>query len=417
MINEFMDTSRYVYNRTLEHIQKKRHKVNFESLRDLLVTLNTKKGLDEYKAYDAEIENLRDVRKGLTTDQSDERCSIEARIKEIQKQRRDAMKQHAYSTNPMITEFETRTPKDIRACAVKRCCDAVKTGFANLRNGNIKHFNMTYSKKTEQVQTIELTPKLISIKDGRIRLCPDLLTKDECYLDIHKRNRRKIKDLKIVNHVDIVRSTYGYYIHFSIPTEQETRVEPLRVVAGVDLGIRTFATVHSHSISDGSTVITEYKHRADLLKTYNKKICLLKARKERTRKKQLTKLDKKKTDLVDRLHWTFINDLLSRNDVIYWGDIKSHDMVKGSKNKFLNLAFNDMKFYQLKQRLLYKAGLRGKQVFCVPENYTTKTCSCCGLINDNVGSKEVFECSGCGLIAGRDVNAAKNMKMKGMVLL
>ena len=92
-------------------------------------------------------------------------------------------------------------------------------------------------------------------------------------------------------------------------------------------------------------------------------------------------------------------------------------MVKGSKNKFLNLAFNDMKFYQLKQRLLYKAGLRGKQVFCVPENYTTKTCSCCGLINDNVGSKEVFECSGCGLIAGRDVNAAKNMKMKGMVLL
>jgi putative transposase len=56
----------------------------------------------------------------------------------------------------------------------------------------------------------------------------------------------------------------------------------------------------------------------------------------------------------------------------------------------------------------------GKKVFYVPEHYTTKTCSCCGMINNNVGSKEVFTCPYCNLITGRDMNASKNMKMKGL---
>jgi len=96
---------------------------------------------------------------------------------------------------------------------------------------------------------------------------------------------------------------------------------------------------------------------------------------------------------------------------VYWGDIKSHGIVKDGKNKFLNLAFNDLKFYQLKQRLLYKAYVYGKKVFMVPEHYTTKTCSCCGTINNNVGSKEVFACGNCKMVTGRDMNASKNMML------
>ena len=67
--------------------------------------------------------------------------------------------------------------------------------------------------------------------------------------------------------------------------------------------------------------------------------------------------------------------------------------------------------------MLYKAGIKGKKVFFVPEHYTTKTCSNCGAINDHVGCKEVFECSKCNLVTGRDMNAAKNIKMKGFFYL
>lgn len=41
-INDWINTSNYVYNKTLDKI-KGRHKINFINLRDLLVTDNTKK--------------------------------------------------------------------------------------------------------------------------------------------------------------------------------------------------------------------------------------------------------------------------------------------------------------------------------------------------------------------------------------
>ena len=324
------------------------------------------------------------------------------------------MKKYDSTRNPLIHSFETETPKDIRACAVKRCCDAFKTGFSNLRNGNIKHFNLKYKKKTDKIQSFELTPKIISIKEGKLRIAPESFG-DECVLKTHK----SLKDLKIENnniYIFILRCRNEYYVHLSIPTEPKA-CESLERIAGVDLGIRTYATVHS-----GNDTIIEYKHRSDLLKKFNLKINLLKyqKRKKRTRKKQITKQEKKK---IDCLHWEFINHLLKNNDVIYLGDIKSdiyENIVKGGKIKFLNVAFNDLKFYILKQRLIYKASVQGKKVFLVPEHYTTKTCSCCGTINsikeDMVGSKEVFECAHCKMVTGRDMNASKNMKLKGFFL-
>ena len=135
----------------------------------------------------------------------------------------------------------------------------------------------------------------------------------------------------------------------------------------------------------------------------------------RIKKKHYSKIEKKKKNLVDKLHWDVINDLLKNNDVVYFGDIKSHDIVKDGKNSKLNTDFNDLKFFQFKQRLLYKAYVYNKKVYFVAEHYTTKTCSCCGTINNNVGSKEVFKCNKCLNVTGRDFNASKNIKMKGLL--
>jgi putative transposase len=105
---------------------------------------------------------------------------------------------------------------------------------------------------------------------------------------------------------------------------------------------------------------------------------------------------------------------LKNNDVVYLGDIKSHDIVKGGKNHKLNRDMNDLKFYQLKQRMLYKASVYQKLVYLIPEPFTTKCCSTCGTLNHCVGSKEVFTCQSCHLTTGRDMNASKNIKMKGL---
>lgn len=97
------------------------------------------------------------------------------------KELRDNMKTFELVKNSGIKDFELDTPKDIRSNAVNRCCDAYKTGFSNLKNGNIKFFNLKYKKKTHPKQTIELTPKNITLKDKKIKI---LSTKfgEECIL-------------------------------------------------------------------------------------------------------------------------------------------------------------------------------------------------------------------------------------------
>lgn len=409
ILNGFIDTSRYIYNKTLEYI-KAGHKPYHEALRDLLVTDRTKKGYDDYKAFDITIKEFKDQKKVLGDTEEDKKAKerLEAKIKEVNAQRRNLMKGYDYVKNPNIKDFETKTPKDIRDCAVQRCCDAYTSGFSNLKKGNIKFFNIKFKKKKEVYQSITLTPKLISIKNGTIRICPDTF-KNDCVFNVGKKQRKDLISLSINHEVDLVRSIHGYHLHVPIAV-QPLQCNQFETVASVDLGIRTFGTVHSHT--NNETKIVEYQHRDDLLKKLNDK---LKVMKGRIRKKQYTKIEQRKKHLVDRLHWDFINHLLSENDVIYWGDIKSHDIVKGGKNRTLNQAFNDLKFYTLKQRLFYKAYVLGKKIFVVAEHYTTKTCSCCGVINDNVGSKKVFECSCCGLVTGRDMNACKNIKLKGIV--
>lgn len=402
IIDGFINTSRYVYNKTVCYI-KKGHKANFQSLRDLLVTEKTKKRSPEYQCFDDKINILKSQKKTSVN-----KKLIDDEIKLLQKQRRDLMKNFQYEKNPLIQNFETSTPKEIRASAVKRCCDAHKTGFSNLKNGNIRFFNMKFKKKTDKDQSIEIPPSGMSIKDCKIKIYPTFFA-DECYLSVH--NKKQLKDIQISHNVDLLKRDKEYFI--CIPIRVESRKSKLTKISGVDLGIRTFATVHTHD--KDSTIITEYKHRSDLLKKYNCKIKLLKSL-SHIRKKHFTKLEKKKKNLVDCLHWSFINDLLENSDVVYLGDIKSHDIVKNGKNKSLNLSFNDLKMFILKQRLIYKAGTLGKPVYLVPEHFTTKTCSSCGNINQYVGSSEIFTCSTCNLIAGRDVNAAKNIKMKGLLL-
>lgn len=416
LLDRFIHTSRYVYNKTIEMTSRHGHKPNYYDLRDLLVTEKTKKRHDSYKGYDSSLLELR-LEKKKHKDDANKVKLINDQIKAINTIRRNEMKEVSYANNPIIQPFELETPKDIRAAAVKRCCDAMKSGFSNLRNGNIKFFKMKYKKRSDRVHTIELTPKLISITtDGKIKIAPETFGKEDCYIQVDKHNIRKIKDLVIDHNVDLSKTANGYYIYLTVNTLPKKN-EARRYVGAVDLGVRTLGTVYSKEINGENTILYEYEHRIDILRSLNKKIKFLKELRRdklRMRKKHLNKREKKKRDLVDKLHWDFINDLLQKNDVVYIGDIKSHDIVKRCNNRTLNRDFNDLKFYLLKQRLLYKASVLDKRVFYIHEHYTTKGCSSCGQLNNHVGSSKVFQCVHCGLKAGRDHNASKNMLLKGM---
>ena len=106
--------------------------------------------------------------------------------------------------------------------------------------------------------------------------------------------------------------------------------------------------------------------------------------------------------------------ILDNNDVIFYGDIKSHDITKNTNNKSLKINLSDLKFYKFKTRLLYKAEIKNKKVLMVNENFTTQTCSFCGNIN-KPGCSKIYNCINCKNKIDRDINAAKNILMKGII--
>jgi len=73
------------------------------------------------------------------------------------------------------------------------------------------------------------------------------------------------------------------------------------------------------------------------------------------------------------------------------------------------------KFISVKEASLY-AGLDRQTIRkLADEAYTSKTCSSCGQINESLGSSKTFYCHRCGCRVDRDVNASKNILMKGLM--
>ncbi|CAB4427982.1 unnamed protein product [Rhizophagus irregularis] len=52
--------------------------------------------------------------------------------------------------------------------------------------------------------------------------------------------------------------------------------------------------------------------------------------------------------------------------------------------------------------------LHCKVIIC-SEDYTSKTCGSCGLVNDELGGLKTFKCEGYPFILDRDINGARNI--------
>ena len=61
------------------------------------------------------------------------------------------------------------------------------------------------------------------------------------------------------------------------------------------------------------------------------------------------------------------------------------------------------------------AFMRGVYVIKIEPQYTSKACSKCGTIKENLTLKDrVFICDNCGYVEHRDVNASKNILYRGL---
>jgi putative transposase len=404
VIDEWIDTSRYVYNKTVCLIANG-HKINHFELRDKLVTENTKKNNSEYKLYMNELAHLQQQKKLFIKD-ADKRKEFD-RLILLKKQSRNSIINGLTSErNDGISLWELNTPKAVRDSAVSDVCKAYKTGFSNLKAGNIKHFKLQYKKKTNPNKCVCIPKSLVTNNEGVIKLSSAFF-KENGNFKMGKKTIKKHKHIVIDHDIRIVKQKGIYWFVIPIPFSIKDK-KPLVNYCGVDPGVRSFMTTF------GNTDCVEYKHNGLQLKKINDKLTSLHCANKRIMKKTYNKLESKKENVIDELHWKVINELLIRNDVIFYGDIKSHGIVKNSNNKTINRNMNDLKFYKFKQRLLFKSMEKNKRVVSVHEAFTSQTCSCCGKMY-KPGMSKVYNCKGCNICVDRDINASKNILMKGII--
>lgn len=87
--------------------------------------------------------------------------------------------------------------------------------------------------------------------------------------------------------------------------------------------------------------------------------------------------------------------------------------IKALARSFVSKSVHDVAWGKFKLYLTYKAERAGGSVVLVNPRFTSQTCSGCGVIEKKPLSQRTHDCSSCGLVLGRDENAALNILREG----
>jgi putative transposase len=184
----------------------------------------------------------------------------------------------------------------------------------------------------------------------------------------------------------------------------------------LDPGERSFQTFYSPDGICGKIGGEEFNQKLNIL---DKKLDLLhglsaKAASKRKRniKKRMAKIRLTIRNLVQDLHWQTAAFLCDNFQNIFLPRFEVSKMVKGSplgsgvSRKLLQLSHGDFK-----QKMIYYAKTKHRNLYIVGEEYSTKTCGSCGHIQV-MEAKKTFDCEHCKARIDRDYNGARNICLK-----
>ena len=275
------------------------------------------------------------------------------------------------------------------------CLDIAYQGFFNKRT----QFPKFKSRKSKNSFTI---PQNVRYDDNKL-IVPFFLEGIEMIME------RKIKG--IIKHCSISKTpTEKYFV--SILTEMEyTPLNKTGLSVGIDLGIKDFLV-----LSNGTKIKNHrfLKHYEKILKL-NQQSLSRKTSKSVRYEKQRIKVariyEKITNSRMDLIHKT-TNSLIKQFDIIYLEDLNIKGMMKNHK---LSKAISDVCWSKFIDTLEYKANWNDKSVVHIDRFFpSSKTCSKCGWINNNLTLKDrEWICPKCGEKHDRDFNAATNILNEG----
>ncbi len=176
---------------------------------------------------------------------------------------------------------------------------------------------------------------------------------------------------------------------------------------GIDLGLKEFATCSNGEQIKG--IQKEVKEIESKIKTQQRHIARKKKGSNR-RKKAILKLNKiheYKTNFMNHFQWNLVNKLCSENQAISLEDLNILGM---RQNKKLSHSIQLVNWGGFLNKLEQKSHEYGTEIYKIDRWFpSSKLCSKCGSVKENLSlSERQYSCD-CGLDIDRDLNASFNI--------
>ena len=227
----------------------------------------------------------------------------------------------------------------------------------------------------------------------------------------------------------------GKYWYLSISYDvPDVSVELTDAVIGVDLGIKTLATLSTGDVIENinkshrvkqleKQLRREQRHLARQLQANTKEyITTAKGGRKpiyersldlcsniQNTKRKIKLLYRKLSSIrLNHTHQATSHIVKQLPKGVVIEDLNVRGMMK---NKHLAKHIQNSMFYEFRRQLGYKCSAYGIQLVVADRFYpSSKACSCCGFIKSDLKLNDrVYRCNSCGLELDRDLNAAENL--------
>lgn len=213
----------------------------------------------------------------------------------------------------------------------------------------------------------------------------------------------------------ISRTANDWFIAFKTEAEPTIIKHNTTTSVGVDLGIKTLAT-----LSDGTIFQSPkpYKKQKKKLRRLQRKQCRQREVQKKSGLKKVSNNYVKTKKKIEKVHQRITNVRKDNTHKLTSYLVKSHNKitiedlnVSGMvKNHNLASSILDGGFFEFKRQLEYKCKWNSVELVVANRWFaSSQTCSCCGHKQKMPLKERVFNCEKCGLKIDRDLNAAINL--------
>ena len=187
-------------------------------------------------------------------------------------------------------------------------------------------------------------------------------------------------------------------------------------IVGVDLGINFLATTYD---SRGKTTFYKgnmVKHKRGQFKATRKQLQMRQTPSARKKLKQIGSRENRYVTDVNHQITKALVDQYPKGTLFVLENLTGVRAVTEKvrvKDRYVSVSWA---FYQFRQMLEYKAGMKGQKVITVNPKYTSQTCPKCGHIEKANRNKKLhtFTCKNCQYQSNDDRIGAMNLHRKGI---